>query len=67
MSEEENDEENEGSKARPCRLCNKPCTVLHLYRAHPIQWRDYLASKIGFGMCISSVVDARCAYKVGLR
>jgi hypothetical protein len=60
MTEDEEDESSQG--ARACRLCGRPLSAAHLYRTHPVQWRNYLQSKISFGMCIFSAVEARVAY-----
>ena len=54
-SQKMNDDDEDLGLSKPCILCarqgiQKPFTIGHAARKHPVQWQNYIASKIDFGM-----------------
>lgn len=52
---------------KPCRLCGKTFTLGHAAFYHPVEWNNYLASRIDFGTSIFEVLDGRKVDKAAIR
>lgn len=49
------DDDEDVGLAKPCMICarngiQQPFTIGHAARRHPVQWENYIASRIDFGM-----------------
>lgn len=52
---------------KPCRICGKPFSIAHAFRAHPVQWHNYIASKIDFGASIYEAIEPKSVSRPKIR